>query len=723
MKRLAPVLVFTLIVFAHPGLLRAQTLELDYSTYLGRIGDDRVLEISLGMDGAASVVGYTNSSDFPMVNPYQAGFGGSFDAFVTALSSTGSALYYSTYLGGSGNDYGLGISLGTDGRTSVTGFTESSDFPMVNPYQAGLGGNVDAFVSTLSSTGSALSYSTYLGGSGGDLGLGISLGMDGAASVTGFTESSDFPTENPYQAGYGGNVDVFVTTLSPTGSALAYSTYLGGSGDDHGYGISLGTDGRTSVTGYTGSSDFPTENPYQAGYGGGSYDVFVSALSSTGLALSYSTYLGGSGRDEGYGISLGTDGRTYITGFTESSDFPMENPYQAGWGESTDVFVTALSSTGSALYYSTYLGGSGRDEGYGISLGTDGRAYVIGRTESSDFPTKNPYQAGFGESFDAFVSALSSTGSALSYSTYLGGSGNDYGLGISLGTDGRTYITGFTESSDFPTENPYQAEFGGGNNDAFVSRLAFVGPPVPPWITDFNGDGTSDIAIFRGTSGLWAIRGITRVYFGSLDDLPVPGDYAGNSTTDIGIFRSSSGLWAIRGVTRSYFGSSLDTVVPGDYNGDGECDMGIFRDSSGLWAIKGITRAYFGGSSDSPVPGYYNGDSIKDIGIFREASGLWAIKGISRVYFGSSGDETVPGDYNGDGAWDYGVFRSSSGLWAIRGVTRSYFGSGSDQPVPADYKGDGRDDIGIFRGTSGLWAIRGVSRVYFGSSGDVPVTR
>ncbi len=240
---------------------------------------------------------------------------------------------------------------------------------------------------------------------------------------------------------------------------------------------------------------------------------------------------------------------------------------------------------------------------------------------------------------------------------------------------------------------------------------------------DYNGDGTSDIAIFRSSSGLWAVRGITRVYFGSSNDETVPGDYNGDGTTEIGIFRGTSGLWAIRGTTRAYFGSGSDLPEPGDYDGDGTADIGIFRDTSGLWAIKGVTRIYFGGSSDSPASGYYDGDSTKAIGIFRGSSGLWAIRNITRVYFGSSADTTVPGDYDGDGTWSPGIFRSSSGLWAIRGVTRIYFGTSSDQPVPADYNGNSVDDIGIFRDSSGLWAVLGVTRVYFGGTGDLPVTR
>ena len=240
---------------------------------------------------------------------------------------------------------------------------------------------------------------------------------------------------------------------------------------------------------------------------------------------------------------------------------------------------------------------------------------------------------------------------------------------------------------------------------------------------DYNGDGTADIAIFRPGTGLWAVRGITRIYFGASTDRPVPGDYDGNGTTDIGIFRPDTGLWAIRSLTRGYFGTAIDSPIPGDYDGDDSCDTGIFRASSGLWAVKGITRAYFGSSGDLPVPGDYNGDGTGDIALFRGSSGLWAIRGVTRAYFGGSTDEPVPGDYNGDGVWDEGIFRGSSGLWAVRGVTRSYFGSGSDDPVPADYAGSGSDSIGIFRSSPGLWAIREISRVYFGGSSDLPVTR
>ncbi|HOO78591.1 MAG TPA: NosD domain-containing protein [bacterium] len=245
----------------------------------------------------------------------------------------------------------------------------------------------------------------------------------------------------------------------------------------------------------------------------------------------------------------------------------------------------------------------------------------------------------------------------------------------------------------------------------------------PGWINDYDGDGTSDIGIFRDASGLWAIRSVTRVYFGGSGDRPEPGDYDGDGTTDFAVFRDSSGLWAVRGLTRAYFGGGYDLPLPGDYDGDGTSDIGIFRASSGLWAVRAVTRVYFGGTGDLPVPGYYDGSGKVTAAVFRASSGLWALRGTTRIYFGNSADQAVPGDYAGAGAWKPGIFRSSSGLWALREVSRVYFGSGSDRPVPAVYQGNRKDDVGIFRSSLGLWAVREVTRVYFGQTGDEPVAR
>ncbi len=256
-----------------------------------------------------------------------------------------------------------------------------------------------------------------------------------------------------------------------------------------------------------------------------------------------------------------------------------------------------------------------------------------------------------------------------------------------------------------------------------ITLLPLSGAGRQPWTYDYNGDGTSDIGVFRGSTGLWAIRGITRAYFGGSGDAPVPGDYNGDGTTEIGIFRAATGLWAVKGVLRDYFGVSTDDPQPGDYNGDGITDLGIFRKASGLWAVKGITRVYFGVNGDIPAPGWYSGEAIDEIALFSPSSGLWAVRDLTRTYFGTSGDIPRSGNYSGGGAWDIGLFRASTGLWAIQDLTRTYFGSSSDQAVTADYRGSGADDIGIFRPATGLWAVKDVTRVYFGTTGDVPVAR
>jgi len=248
--------------------------------------------------------------------------------------------------------------------------------------------------------------------------------------------------------------------------------------------------------------------------------------------------------------------------------------------------------------------------------------------------------------------------------------------------------------------------------------------PSPPGARrargDYDGDGTSDPAIFRESSGLWAVRGVTRVYFGGSVDLPVPRDYSGSGTTEIGIFRAASGLWAVRGLTRTYFGGSGDQPLPGYFAGGG-ARIAIFRPGTGLWAIRGVTRIYFGGSGDQPLAADFSGDGTESPAIFRESTGLWAFRGLTRFYFGGSADHPLTGDFAGDGTGSAAIFRQASGLWALRQATRVYFGGVSDSPVPADYSGEGRDGPAVFRPDTGLWAVRGLTRLYFGSSSDQPV--
>ncbi len=392
-----------------------------------------------------------------------------------ALGTLGVTLSYSTYLGGGSEYSGSDIAVDGSGNVYVTGMTTSSNFPTLNPYQTDQG-YADAFVTKLSSTGSSLIYSTYLGGGGGDYGLGIAIDGSGNAHVTG-SAGPGFPTQNPYQT-YQGNGDIFVTKLSSSGYSLIYSTYLGGTSEDLGFGIAVDSSGNAYVTGQTYSSNFPTLNPYQSTFQGAS-DAFVTKLSSSGASLIYSTYLGGGVTDCGYGIAVDGNSHAYVTGGTESSNFPTLNAYQAtyqgGGYYAGDVFVTKLSSTGNSLISSTYLGGGGSDVGRGIAIDASGNAYVAGYTNSSsssNFPTLNPYQSTFqGGVYDAFVTKLSNSGNNLIYSTYLGGGEYDVGWEIAVDVSGNAYLTGYTYSTNFPTLNPYQTYQDGG--DVFVTKLYF----------------------------------------------------------------------------------------------------------------------------------------------------------------------------------------------------------------------------------------------------------
>ncbi|HZG54145.1 MAG TPA: SBBP repeat-containing protein, partial [Pyrinomonadaceae bacterium] len=463
-----------------------------YSTYLGGGGTEDGNDIKVDSAGNAYICGNTSSTNFPTANPFQATFGGANfeggrDGFITKLNSAGSGYVYSTYFGGSGDDRCNKIAIDSAGNAYVAGETTSStNFPRANAYQNTFGGGLsDAFVTKLDPEGDALVYSTYLGGSIFDSGNGIALDSSNNAYITGRTTSADFPTTaNAIQETQASQfADAYVTKLDPEGDALVYSTYLGGSGGeafDAGFSIAVDSAGAAYVTGQTTSTNFPTINAVQAAFGGGSPDgdAFVTKINAGGDALAYSTYLGGNANDIGFEIAVDSANSAYVTGVVRSANFPTANAYQAALNGASDAFLTKYHPNGTSYVYSTYFGGSGEDSGNGIAVNAANEPYVAGGTTSTNLPTANATQAASGGGVDAFITRFNAGGSALIYSTYLGGSGGEAALAIALDSALSMYVAGRTTSTDFPTLTAVQNANGGGQ-DGFVTKLSLDPTPTP----------------------------------------------------------------------------------------------------------------------------------------------------------------------------------------------------------------------------------------------------
>ncbi len=454
--------------------INAFGLDFIYSTYLGGTGGDFGRSIAVDANAQAYVAGRTISTDFNTRNPLQPNNRGNFDAFVAKLSISGSQLIYSTYLGGSEDDLAYGIAVDGVGNAYVAGDARSTDFNTRNPLQAANRGGLDGFVSKINSVGASLSYSTYLGGSGEDLALGVALDTGGNAYFTGYTSSNDYSTISPIQPTSRGGLEVFVTKIFADASDIAFNTYFGGNGSDTGNAIAVDSTGACYVTGATTSTNLATRTPIQPTNQGG-LDVFIAKFNAAGSNIIYSTYLGGGFGDVARGIAVDLSGNTYISGSTFSDNFPTQGAFQPTNRGQGDAFVARLNPAGSTLVYSSFLGGAGTDEAAGIAIDSTGNAYVVGNTDSGDFNTRNPYQATSRGFQDAFVTKVNPSGNQLVYSTYLGGNRNDLGNAIAVDANGNAYLTGSTASPNFPTQTAVQATYGGGDLDAFVTKFNSAG--------------------------------------------------------------------------------------------------------------------------------------------------------------------------------------------------------------------------------------------------------
>jgi hypothetical protein len=482
-------------------------VSLEFSTFLGGSGFERGCGIAIDNSGNIFLCGYTSSSNFPITGSNDINIE-TCEIFITQLNSSGSDIILSTYIGGNDNDQALDMEIAESGYIYLTGITWSDNFPVTRNSRYGGGG--DAFLCRFDPSGLLL-YSRYIGGTNLEYGRGIAIDSSENAYIVGNTYSSDFPTLNAFQSsvkGYGGNAFVCKINYSED---FIYSTYLGGEWDEHGQEIAVDDSGSCYVTGYTHSSKFPVKNAYQEKYGG-RCDGFVCKFNADGSDLIYSTFLGGTDSDNALGIVVDKLGSAYIAGRTSSHDFPVKNAFQNTFKGGNDVFVCKLNPDGTDLIYSTYLGGSnsefwdGTNKEGGIAVDEFGCVYISGATYSIDFPTKNAFQDTNGGILDIFLFKLSEKGNKLVYSTYLGGYTYDSVGVVAVDQSGNAYVTGGTNSYNFPTKIPYQ-DSNAGYVDVFLSKLSFtynvtiqstpdIGIPitVTPNDTNGNGDGNTNFA-------------------------------------------------------------------------------------------------------------------------------------------------------------------------------------------------------------------------------------
>jgi len=431
-------------------------LTLQFSTYFGGSrGLELGKDISIAPDGNFYITGKTSSDDFPhTTDAFDSSYNGGTDAFLAKFAADG-RLLWSTFFGGSDFDRGTSVATSSDGSCYIAGCTRSADFPTKNAYSSNYTGTEDVFLAKFSPRGKLL-WSTYLGGMDWDICYSIAVAADGSCYVTGETFSANFPVVNAYNPIYGGHIDAFVAKFSSLGELL-WSTYLGGSLSDWAEGLVVDSTGQCCITGITGSIDFPT-TPQAFDYThNGDWDVFFTKFSADGT-LVYSSYLGGFGWDYGIAIAAAPEGSCYLAGFTASFNFPTLQAFNNTYGNWGDAFVAKFSADGSLLW-STFFGGAGADWALALAATRSG-CYLTGYTFSSNFPVKRAFDRTYnGGPKDAFVSKFATNGSLL-WSTYLGGRDTDEAAGIAVNKEGRCFVFGSTDSTNFPLQQAFDPTLG-----------------------------------------------------------------------------------------------------------------------------------------------------------------------------------------------------------------------------------------------------------------------
>ena len=636
---------------------------LTWSTFLGGGAPDAGLGIAVDAAGNVSVAGESFGA---WGVPNRAYAGGVSDAFVTKLDGNG-ALVWTTFLGGTGNDWASGIAADASGSLFVTG---TSSAAWGAPMRAYAGGAYDAFVAKLDANG-ALTWNTFLGGADVDYSWSLTVDPSGNAVVAG---QSDDAWGAPIRA-WAGNYDGFVAKVDTNG-ALKWNTFLGGgvAGTDYDdcFGVAADAAGNLYVAG---ASDGTWGAPIRAAAGGS--DAFVAKLDASG-ALLWNTFLGGATSDSASGIAVDASANVYVTGDSRGSWGAPIRPYAGGL---YDAFVAKLDTSG-ALQWNTFLGGPSTDSGRGIAANAAGSVFVTGQID-------RPWAGGL----FAFAAILDTHGVLMS-NTYLGGAGADEGRGIAVDAGDNLSVTGSSEGTWAAPIRPLA-----GLSDAFVTRLGAYSRPTTK--NDFDGDGRSDIGCYYPPGGNWygldSSAGFWETTFGYDGTLPVSGDFDGDGKCDIGCYYPPSGSWyqmkSTAGFGTFQFGYAGTIPIVGDFDGDGVDDIGCYYPPGGNWyvmkSMEGFWQTQFGYAGTIPIVGDFDGDRREDFGCYYAPGGNWYVmqsaKGFKETQFGYVGTEPVVGDFDGDGRSDFGCYYAPGGNWYLmksaEGFVETQFGFGGTIPL------------------------------------------
>jgi beta-propeller repeat-containing protein len=732
-----------------------------YSTFLGGSGDDVANGVAVDRSGNAYIAGSTTSLNFPLRGAVQDQLNRSSssipdDAFVTKLNAAGTDIVYSTYIGGSYRDSANAIAVTIDGRACIAGVTDdyrnASDFPVTaNKFQGAHGGalpglnvgtarNDDAFVTMLSADGASLVYSTFFGGTetvvlpgipnvsnGEDFALAVAVDSSNDIYIAGFTQSNDLPTRGAFQSSRRSSLngfDSFIARFDPAKSgdaSLVFASFLGGTDDDIAKGIAVDLFGNAYIAGETASADLQTKGPsgqtlppFQGNYQGGTTDAFVAKIDtnrSGAASLVYLTYLGGANTDRANAIAVDSLERVYVTGASNSPDFPVSDSLEAT-DNNSDAFVTKLNADGTALFYSTFIGGSAGEEGFGIGIDSGGNAYITGVTSSNDFNVINGFPQTVGGGF-VFINKLGASVSAtgapsILFSDTFGGNATQ-AKAIAVDSKGNVYITGRTTSAPSLQATPgaFQESYQGGASDTFLTKIGSTFPDT--------------IGVFRPSTGQFFLRNSNTtggaditVAVGQPGDIPVTGDWDGDGVDDAGVFRPSTGQFLLRQPRTILIAGRPTTIVT-------------------------TITVNFGQAGDLPVVGDWDGDGIDTVGVFR--NGVFLLRNSNTsgsadltVTFGAAGDLPIAGDWDGDGIDTVGFFRPSAIQFQLTNTSQGvaapdfsfFFGIATDLPVVGDFDGDGIDTVGVFR--DGQFFLTNSNsnpnvalNVLVGVAGDVPV--